>query len=212
MGSAVAVPTAEGAVVYDVDAGTTASLSSGAEAALPQAIAFWGADLVVASPEWTEARLLGAGPVAAHGVFDLADVMDASLWRVGVPRRLLVSTSLGLAEVATLGATAGLALHDGTTETMALPPGTYVGGDASGDRLYLAVADRGSYRSQIVTVALDGAGPILHGVDAFTGVASGVAVDGDRLYVADADRGVRVYDLSGEHPQPLGVVELEQAP
>jgi tetratricopeptide (TPR) repeat protein len=74
MGSALAVPTAEGAVVYDVDAGTTASLSSGAEAALPQAIAFWGADLVVASPEWTEARLVGAGPVAAHGVFDLADV------------------------------------------------------------------------------------------------------------------------------------------
>ena len=46
------------------------------------------------------------------------------------------------------------------------------------------------------------------GIDAFTGVASGVAVDGDRLYVADADRGVRVYHRTNAAVEPLGVVEL----
>jgi hypothetical protein len=212
-GTAVAAPIASGAVLYDIDGASQSVLASGASAVLPQAIAMNGPDVFVAAPEWTHA--IQAGPGAAlppHGVFGLDDVMDANRWRVGVPRRLLTPTASGLAEIATLGGKAGLALHGPTESSAALPPGTYVAADAQGNRLYLVAADRGSYRSQLVTVLLTSSGPAVASIEAFTGVASGVAVDGDRLYVSDADRGVRVYDASTDDAQLLGVIDLEVTP
>jgi len=153
-----------------------------------------------------------ATPLAAHGAFALPVFMDASLWRAGLPRRLLVATDSGLAEIAMLAGQAGLALHGNTTVGALLPPGTYTGGDAEGNRLYLVTADRRSYRSQLVTVLLTPNGPVVGSVTGFTGVASGVAVAGDRLYVADADRGVRVYDPTPVEPSLLGIVDLEVSP
>ena len=134
--------------------------------------------------------------------------MSASLWRVGVPRRLLVTIPGGVAEVASLAGRAGLAVHAGQTQHMQLPVGEYAAGTAAGSYLYLVTADRGSYRSQLVTIHLGGVGPDITAVQAFTGLATGVAAAGDRLYVADADRGVRVYDIDTATPAPLGIVEV----
>jgi hypothetical protein len=200
-------------VLYDFGTSTMTVVGSGTSAVLPQAIAMNGPDVVVAAPEWTHAIQLA--PIVAlppHGVFGLDEVMDANRWRVGVPRRLLTATASGVAEIATLGGKAGLALHGATESAAALPPGTYVAADAQANRLYLVAADRASYRSQLVTVLLTSSGPTVASIEAFTGVASGVAVDGDRLYVSDADRGVRVYDASTDDAQLLGVIDLEVTP
>jgi hypothetical protein len=97
-------------------------------------------------------------------------------------------------------------------QSIALPPGTYVGATSQGDRLYLATADRGRYRSQLISVLLTTSGPVLASVEGFTGVASGVAVDGTRLYVGDADRGIRVYNSSPATPALLAVVSLQETP
>jgi hypothetical protein len=184
-------------------------------AELPAAVAVDGGELVMASPEWVQAvRLTANGPtlLPPHDVFGVDQVSNASLWRVGLPRRLLVSTSAGVVEIASLAGKAGLALHGASTLSMALPGGTYVGAAAEADRLYLVSADRGRYRSELRTIDLGAATPTLLDVTAFTGVAGGVAVDGDRLYLADADRGIRVYGIANAAPEPLGVVELEVTP
>jgi hypothetical protein len=214
-GTELVVPVPNGAMVIDPSTPSAELVPSGQQAVLPEAVAVDGEDVVLASPEWINAVRLGPnGPSALppHGVFGMDDIWNASLWRVGLPRRLVVSSSAGLIEIASLGSQAGLALHGATTQSIPLPAGTYVGAVTQDDSLYLVRADRGRYRSELQTVRLGAAGPELGEVDAFTGVASGVAVDGDRLYVADADRGIRVYALGGPSPELLGVVDLEVAP
>jgi len=214
-GNRAVVPNSYGAVLWDVDGAGTEVVHSGAETELPQTVAVAGDKVYLAAPEWTEAIQAGPGegsPLPPHGVFDVDDVMDAALWRVGLPRRLLVATDVGLAEVATLGGKAGLALHGNDLRSALLPTGTYVDGAALGSKLYLVTVDRGSYRSQLVTVDLVGPKPTVQAVEGFTGIASGVAVDGDRLYVGDADRGIRVYDSSGADPVLLGTVAMEVSP
>jgi hypothetical protein len=211
-GEKLYLPATDGALVVEAQS-VVASLASGRTAELPQAIAASDTGVFLAAPEWTTAVQAGATdgtPLAPHGLFALEDVLDAARWRHGLPRRLLVATSAGLAEVAMLGGEAALALHGATTVTVPLPPATYSGGAASAGRLYLASTDRGRYWSQLVTIALDG--PSIVATEAFVGVATAVAVDADRLYVGDADRGVRVYALGGDEPSLLGVVPLGVSP
>jgi len=213
----VAVPVSDGAHVIDVDTHVRTIRKSGDWAELPQAVSFDGQYVATASPEWTNAKRLDNSDsglsLGEHGVFDIAAISDANMWRQGLPRRILLNTDYGLAEVASLGGQAGLAIHAGTEPfSLALPAGTYADGATDGEHLYLVSADRGSYRSQLITVRLSPSLLILN-TQAFTGHASGVAVDGDRLYVADADRGIRVFDVGQSNvPQALGVVELEVSP
>jgi hypothetical protein len=208
-GSEVLLPLSNGVQRFDAAAGTGSVLTLEFQAQLPPAIAADAQGAVfLASPEWPSAYSVQTGALSPHGVFDAEDIMNANLWRVGMPRRLLVSTDHGLVEVASLADRAGLSLHSAEPRGLTMPAGTYVAGAAVGSRLYLVAADRSMYRSQLITIALEGSELSVIGIDAFTGVASGVAVDGDRLYVADADRGVRVYHRTNAAVEPLGVVEL----
>ncbi len=214
-GTRAVVPTSYGAMLFDVDGAATEVVHSGAVTELPQAVAVAGDEIYLAAPEWPAAIQAGSGdgtPLTPHGVFDGDDAMDATLWRLGLPRRLLVDTTAGLAEIATLGGKAGLALHGSVVKSALLPTGTYVDAIAQGGKLYLVTVDRGSYRSQLVTVDLAGSSPAVLAVEGFTGIASGVAADADRLYVGDADQGIRVYDSSGADPVHLGTVAMEVTP
>lgn len=209
-GSTVVIPDATGATVYDFEVGTSTHLATELEARLPTSAVAFDRGIAVASPEWTQAIWLGdtgAGPVDPHGVFDLEQVMSASEWRSGVPRRVLMGTKFGLAELATLGTRAGIALHGSNADHLALPPGTYIDGDAQDGKLYLVTANRATYRSQLITLDISDDAVSLASIEAFTGSAAGVAADADRLYVADADEGIRVYDISNG-PVLLGIVEL----
>lgn len=213
IGSRVAAPTLDGAALFDPDAGTLETFTAPTLAALPITVFARQDSVVVAAPEWTHALELGgrgAVELPAHQVFDLDQIMNASEWRHGLPRRLLSETSAGLVEVATLGAHAGLVAHDAGSE-IALPAGDYLDVDAAGSRLYLVASDRKTYRSLLVTVQIAPDGATVTSVESFLGAASGVAADGGRVYVADADGAIRVYD-DGAVPELLGVVELEVSP
>jgi hypothetical protein len=212
----VVVPMPDGAIIYDPDAQSTAPVFSGATAELPQAVAMDGGEVVLASPEWLSARRAGSTDgveLTPVGLFDLDDIMSASLWRAGLPRRLLVRVAPGvIAEVATLAGRAGLAIHGGTeTHHLSLPAGEYVAGEGGNGYLYLITASRGSYRSQLITIDVT-ATPEVLSIESFTGLATDLATSSDRLYVADADRGVRVYDITQPEPAELGTVTLEVTP
>lgn len=199
----------------DIDAHTDTLLSYGRTAELPAAVAVGGDRIVAAAPEWTRAvavSIAGTEDLAPQDVFDESEIMDTTLWRAGLPRRLLAATPVGDVELASLAGEAGLVLHGDITHTTSLPPGDYVGMAAAPGRVHLISADHDQYTSQLVTVALDASGPIVVEIQSFTGMAAAIAVDGDRLYVADADRGIRVYGTPEAIPSPLGVVDLRAAP
>lgn len=208
-GSTVALPSPEGLTIFDLEQGQQTQLESGARAELPAAITSHAGAWAIASPEWTRAAYLDAKEVqwvAPHDVFELDDVLDIGQWRLGLPRRVLASSERGLVEVASLGHRAGLVVHGDTPSAIPLPPGTYVDAVSQGEALYLVSANQATFRSQLMTVSLSGGKLKLESVQAFTGLAAGVAVDGDRLYVADANVGVRVYELEPS-PDLLGIVE-----
>ncbi len=213
-GTDVLVPTSTGAAVFHDGGGTAELVSSGRTAALPQAVVANAEGVFLASPEWIDSVQIAGAPTALtpHAVFDADDIMDANLWRTGLPRRLLAVSPAGVVEIASLADRAGLMVHGAEPKGIPLPSGTYVGAAAEGSRVYLVSADRGTYRSQLVTVELGGAWPALAGIESFTGMASGVAADGDRLYVADADRGIRVYLRTAAATELLGVVTPEVSP
>jgi hypothetical protein len=187
-------------------------------AELPQALLARADGVYVAAPEWEQAiRVEPAGgyvPLAPNRVFDAEEILDANLWREGLPRRLLAESSQGVVEIAALGSRAGLQIHSasGTSDLLIWPSGTYVDATTSGDRLWLVLADRNVYRSTLLGVHLGPAGAEIVESQSFTGIGMAVAADGDRLYVADADRGVRVYSIAGGSPTALGIVELGGAP
>jgi hypothetical protein len=211
-GHRFAVTYPEGVYVVDADSGAVADRLSGAKAELPASL-FWGKEgLALAGPEWTHAVTIDekgvAKPLAAHGVFSEEEILKTSLWRRGLPARMLLGAEVGLIEVASLGGHAGLYVH-ASGARLALPPGEYRGGTAAGKRVYLVAADRAAYRSQLVTVDVGAAVPAVLSVQSFVGVGTGVAVDDDRLYLADGDRGVRVYARSDAGVTLLGVVSLQ---
>jgi hypothetical protein len=200
---------------FEPDAG---ELMSVPKAELPPAVLAHADGVYVAAPEWVHAlRVHDYGSYSLllkNGVFDQYEVLDANLWREGLPRRLLADSPYGIVEIATLGARAGLTIHgtsSGST-TLALPRGTYVDAATSGDWLYLVLADRNLYRSTLLTVKLGAGAAEIVESQAFTGIGMALATDGDRLYLADADRGVRVYSIAENAPLALGVVELEMTP
>jgi hypothetical protein len=214
-GTELLVAARDGVVVVDTAHGTSTKLAAGREAKLPAALAADGPATYLAAPEWVATRQLSGGAakdLAAHGVFDSKQILDVSLWRTALPRRLLVTTQRGLVEVASLGGKAGLVLHGASLRSLSLPSGTYVGAAAAGDRVFVAAADRATYRSYLLTVELAGGWPKLASIEAFTGVATSAAADADRLYVGDADRGVRVYAVGPNGASLLGVVETEVKP
>lgn len=212
----VVVAGQQGVRVFDVVAGTgTAQTAPKAE--LPLQVLARSDGIFLAAPEWERALRIdasGSTQLDPNGVFGAEEILDANLWREGLPRRLLADSPYGVVEIATLGTRAGLTVHDaaGGGAKLALPPGTYVDAASQGDTLFLVLADRNVYRSALLSVKLSASAAQVIQTETFTGIAMGVAVDALRLYVADADRGVRVYSLASGVPAPLGVVDLEPAP
>lgn len=206
----VFVPTADGAVSID-PAGAITPRSTGREAVLPSAIALDGESVLLAAPEWVSGVSLDAGAastLSANGVFDEDDILAIDPWTVGLPRRTLLPTPHGLAQLTSFGGRAGLTLDN---VSVALPPGDYIAGATDGDRAYVVAVDRGTYRSTLVTVSLAGTTPQITSTIAFTGTATGVATASGNLYVADGDRGIRVFDAS-DSPQQAQLLELGGAP
>ncbi len=208
-GSTVLVPTASGADAIDVD-GVTTAIVSDRTARLPAALAFHDDRVVIAAPEWVDAISiddLGAAPLAPSA-FDASELDDVSQWRRALPRRQLLETPAGLAEVSSLGGRAALVLHGVSESVVTLPPGDYVAGASAGGRVFLVSVDRGIYRTTLVTVSVAGESPAIVGTASLTGAASGLAASGSRLYLADGDRGVRIFDLSATAPELVASVDL----
>lgn len=209
----VFVPTSEGALAIDA-AGATTLRSSGKEAVLPSAIAVDGERVLVAAPEWVSGVSIDAGAattLAPNGVFGEEDILAIDPWTIGLPRRTLLPTAYGLAQVTSFGGRAGLTLHGGGDVSVALPPGDYIAGATDGERAYVVAVDRGTYRSTLVTIALAGPTPEITSTIAFTGTATGVATASGHLYVADGDRGIRVFDAS-DSPAQSQLLELGGQP
>jgi hypothetical protein len=208
-GNVVAVAQYTGVTVLDLDTGETDKRTTNQTAELPSSLLRDKDGFVVAAPEWTHAVFVGdegsPQPLADHGVFDEEDILETSLWRRGVPSRMLLGGDAGILEVATLGGRAGLFVH-ATSGRVELPAGEYRGGAAIGARAYLVAADRAAYRTRLVTVDVGSEVPQVLSVESFIGVGTGTAVDGDRLYVADGDRGIRVYSRTDDAVTLLGVV------
>lgn len=184
---------------------------------LPLSIATDEQHIYAGAPEWTKSEGVAitggtSSSLDPHGVFDDADVEDTTLWQIRLPRRQLVATPAGLAEVAGLGPKAGLALHTtaGTRE-VALPPATYSGAVSDGSRVYAIGIDRNLYRSTLVTISIAGPTPVVLGTSVFTGNASGIAIAKNRLYVSNAEGELRVYTLADE-PSLTSVITVEETP
>ncbi len=204
----------DGVLAIDADAGYETTLYSGREAMLPAAVVADASGVVMAAPEWADAlRVADAGsePLGAHGVFGAQQASSANEWRLGLPRRLLASTSLGVLELATLGRRAGVALHVGITPaSVELPPGEYVDMVAGQSRAYAVSVDRGTYRSQVVTLDLGGGTPRVVGIEAWTGMAAGIASTGAGVFIVDRDHGIRIYDIREEGLVLSSVVSLTE--
>jgi hypothetical protein len=215
-GNEVIVSDEFGVVVADFDAGTLTPLYSDRIAELPAAVVGLDDRILVAAPEWTQAVSLrdGAGPTlyAAHGIFGEQDIASVDAWRAALPHRLLARFEGGALELATLGRRAGLARHSGGAPPIPveLPPGEYVGLASTGDRAYAVSLDRGTYRSQLVTLDISSDPPRIVGVEAWTGMAAGVAATAEGIFVADRDIGVRIYDPLGDGVSLAGVVDLAE--
>lgn len=213
----VFVPEKSGVLQIDVATGTKQKWPSQRVAELPQSIVASPSSVLVAAPEWPSLLRItqtSVDPLAPQGVWSVDEIENVSLWRSGLPRRLLAETSVGVVEVAGLGIKSGLTVHptNGSETTIDLPRGTYMGIASSGDRVYLVATDRGRYTSTLVTVNVAGSTPSIEGRRLFTGDASGVALIGASLYLADADRGVVVYDVAGGSPVQKSLIELEVLP
>jgi hypothetical protein len=200
-GTRVAAAHSTGVSIYDTADESTSFMLAPRDAVLPPVLAAYGGKVFFAAPEWEYTLAMEDVPVPlpSHEVFSADEVLDAALWTVSPPRRVLVGSDYGLVEAASIGGRAGLSLHtsSGETRSISLQGGVYVGGAAQGPRVYLLSSDRKAYRSMVVEVAIDGEEPEVTVVESFTGVGTGITVDDGRLYVADADRGMRLYDVSG---------------
>jgi hypothetical protein len=214
---ALVFASSQGAWIFDTTTQSSSLLSAAEPAELPPSVLARADGVYMAAPEWERTVRLdatGATSLVPNGVFGAEEILDANLWREGLPRRLLADSPAGVVEIASLGALAGLTLHntDGSSTKLALPGGTYMDAAASGDTVYVAMADRNVYRSALLTIKLEPTQATVIHSETFTGVATALAVDGGRLYLADSDRGIRVYSVGANTPEFLGVVELVEAP
>lgn len=209
--STIYVPFANGVEARDLDASSVTFYTS-REAQLPQSIAVGDDHLVVASPEWTSAvRVdgLGSSELESIATFDARDIGNVGLWRRALPRRTVLTSDLGVVEIASLGGEAGVTFHGAVgSSSMQLPGGDYVAATLAGDRVFAIAVDRGRYRTQLVTIELGSGAPVLGTSAAFAGAASGVAASEDQVFVADGDRGVRVYDVSEPSAVLTQILEL----
>jgi hypothetical protein len=215
-GSLVILSEVGGATIYDADSMQSEQLVTTTAAMLPAAVAYdESGSVILAAPEWTEAVRVERGSSAEtwlhpHGIFGQQEAASVTEWRAGLPRRLLEVSPLGLVELATLGRRAGVALHvfGQVPESVELPPGEYVDLASDGSRVYAVSIDRGTYRSQLVTLDLSVGSPRIVAVDTWTGMAAGVAVTTEGVFVADRDEGVRIYDAGPGGVSLAGVVVL----
>jgi hypothetical protein len=193
------VTSATGVQLIDADSGSVVQHALLHPAHLPISVAADAAGIFYAAPEWpSAARLAGLSStdVGGHEVFDAEDIMDASLWRMRLPRRHLVTTAQGLVEIAGVGPAVGLVVHAGSVKKkLSLPVMTYAAAASDGNHVYLAGIDRSLYKSYLVSVDISGV-PKVVSVEAFTGAASGVAAANGRLFVADADGALRSYAIA----------------
>lgn len=178
---------------------------------LPVSFALDNGAPTYAAPEWTEARRADGTALTAHGVFDAEDILDVGLWRMRLPRRQLVKSTLGMVEVAGLGPVVSLALHgQGTMKKTALPPMTVVGAAADGARAFVIGIDRNLYRSTLVSVDLTGGTPKVVGLESFTGGAAGIAAAKGKVVIADADGRLRTYRIEANGAaKAIGTVEVK---
>ncbi len=206
----IALTTTNAVQLLDVDTGAMNSFTLVDEAHLPLAVAADASGVYYAAPEWwSAARIVGAKnePVAAHEIFDQEDILDATLWRIRLPRRHLAATKRGLVELAGVGPTAGLVLHAGSAKKkVTLPAMTYIALASDGDRAWLAGIDRSLYKSYLVSVDISGAIPSVLSIEAFTGAASGLAAAAGRVFIADADGAIRVYTTTASGAAELASV------
>lgn len=212
-GGSIFVPLANDLQVIDAANLGSSFRPTGRTAILPPSVSASASGVLLAAPEWPDALVVAgssSSPLSPQGAVDSSDFGSVSLWRKGLPRRVLLDGPTGPVEIVSLGGEAGLSVHGASTSTVMLPPGDYLAGAVHGSHAYALRVDRGRYRTQLVTVALDRSPPAVVASQAFTGNATGAATANGRLYVADGDRGVRVYDLAGGKPTALGVVELAE--
>lgn len=213
LGSELAIAAPNALVIADPDTGLSRRLTS--TGALPPSLASSGGHLWIASPEATFASSYSGqgGLVAepAQGIFDAEEILDTRLWQVRLPRRYLVPTNRGMVEVATLGDKAGLTLHGESkkTVTLALPAGQYVGAVGNGNYVHVAIIERSTYTSRLLTISLVNDWPALVTQEVFSGTAAGLAVAGPHLLVADGEGLLRSYRLESGKPVPEAVSHLE---
>ena len=213
-GGRVAVASGTQIEVVDVDAGTKVTHLLPKIARLPLSVELDASGLTYAAPEWTSALSDGPGALTPHGVFDDEDILDASLWRTRLPRRLLVPSAQGPIEIAGLGPSVGLVVHAaGDMKKTALFPMTYAAAASDGTHVYVVGLDRSIYRSYLVSVTLENGTPKVVSLESFTGAAAGVATVGGRVFVADADGMIRVYTTGPDGAAiPAPALSLEVSP
>lgn len=213
-GTKVAIATRTQLDVLDVATGTKSTHQLTRPARLPLSIALDASSVTYAAPEWPTAENALSGPLDPHGVFDDDDILDASLWRTRLPRRLFVPSAQGMVEIAGVGPSVGLVLHGpGGPKKTPLFPITYAAAASDGSHVYLVGLDRSLYRSYLVSVSLEGAAPKVVSLESFTGAAAGVAFANGRVFVADADGIIRVYTTGPEGAAvPAPALSLEVSP
>jgi len=210
----VAIATSTQVDVLDVGAGTKSTHALARTARLPLSIVLDASGVTYAAPEWTSAENATTGPLDRHGVFDEDDILDASLWRTRLPRRLFVSSPQGIVEIAGVGPSVALVLHGtGGLKKAPLLAVTYAAATSDGSHVYVVGLDRNLYRSYLVSVSLEGEAPKVVSVESFTGAAAGVASANGRVFVADADGVIRVYTIRPDGAAaPAPGLSLEVSP
>jgi hypothetical protein len=108
---------------------------------------------------------------------------------------LLLGTPQGVLEAASFAGRSIAVLHGDRPRSLAIGPTALTAAAVRGDRVYLTAGDFGTYRSELLTLSIEGGDLKLLRTRSFSGVAVDVAVDGDRVYVADTDSGLRVFEV-----------------
>lgn len=199
--------------VIDLASGLERHLPALPGSVLPLSIAASDSEVYLAAPEWpqTVQLLPSLSYVSEHKVFTEQDAFDVNLWRKRLPRRQLVATPFGLAEVAVLGERAGVVLHRAGDDnpSVSVPAANYVAGAADASHVYFASIDRSSYRSSIATFHASNDALALQSIEVFSGAVAGIAATREHVYIADADGVLRVYDSGTNAPILRTLVTLE---
>lgn len=210
--STVYIPLEAGIFAMDLD-GSSVSFPTSRYGLLPPTIAVGSDHLVVAFPEWSSTLRVDGASVSALGGLELfasGELGDATRWQKALPRRTVLTGDLGVVEVASLAGDAGITVHgaDLVPRFATLPPGDYIAAAMHGDRVFAIAVDRGRYRSQLVTIAIQDGTPSVVDTYSFIGAATSAAASEGHLFIADGDRGLRIFDIEEGELENGRVVDL----